>query len=116
MLRNSKDYVVRIDDNEYYEYMKTGLRVIDGELYRNNDHNGYYRSYDHINREYIEMNQYTPMRRLLYLLMYNISEVFKTIALLEDDDTIGSREVEAKIPMDGGMVDIKGLTIFPYEE
>lgn len=110
---NSREYIVRIKGGEYYEPMVTGLRVIDDKLYRKNPHNGIYDSYDLITTEYIEANSLTPLRRLLYLLYYNLEEVLSTIRLMEEDEKIGRLEVKvnATIPVNKETVKIKGLTL-----
>ena len=107
----SYEYVVRINDGEYYEGMRESIMVINGQLYRVNPHNGFYMSYDLIDEGYIDMLSYTPLRRLLYLIHYNKEAVINAITTLEESEGEGMVEVDSSIPIEGQMVKIEGLTV-----
>ena len=104
MLNDGKTYIVRIDGNSDYTYMKDHFRVIDGEIFILQYHydEDYY-SLDHLCKQYIRLFDDRKWIRDLYCLMLeHKDEIVKLVDDLDSDTKQWkSREVEA----------VKGLTV-----
>lgn len=107
MLDDGKTYVVRIDGNDKYTYMKDHIRIIDNEIFiLSYNYNEDYYSLDHLCKQYIRLFDDRKWIQDLYqLLLEHKDEVINIVNELDNDnDKWKTREVMA----------VKGLTVSNY--
>lgn len=107
MLDDGKTYVVRIDGNSEYTYMKDHIRIIDNEIFiLSYNYDDDYYSLDHLCKQYIRLFDDRKWIQDLYqLLLEHKDEVINIVNELDDDDCKWkTREVET----------VKGLTVSNY--
>lgn len=107
MLNDGKTYVVRIDGNDKYTYMKDHIRIIDNEIFiLSYNYDEDYYSLDHLCKQYIRLFDDRKWIQDLYQLLLEHKD--KVINIVNDLDNDGSkwksREVET----------VKGLTVSNY--
>lgn len=107
MLDDGKTYVVRIDGNDKYTYMKDHIRIIDNEIFiLSYNYDTDYYSLDHLCKQYIRLFDDRKWIQDLYqLLLEHKDEVISIVNDLDNDkDKWKTREVRA----------VKGLTVSNY--
>ena len=107
MLDDGKTYVVRIDGNDKYTYMKDHIRIIDNEIFvLSYNYDDDYYSLDHLCKQYIRLFDDRKWIQDLYqLLLEHKDEVISIVNDLDNDkDKWKTREVRA----------VKGLTVSNY--
>ena len=107
MLDDGKTYVVRIDGNDKYTYMKDHIRIIDNEIFvLSYNYDDDYYSLDHLCKQYIRLFDDRKWIQDLYQLLLEHKDEVISIAndLDNDKDKWKTREVRA----------VKGLTVSNY--
>ena len=107
MLNDGKTYIVRIDGNSDYTYMKDHIRIIDNEIFiLSYNYDEDYYSLDHLCKQYIRLFDDRKWIQDLYqLLLEHKDEVINIVNELDTDkNKWKTREVET----------VKGLTVSNY--